>query len=334
MQVGVDELLPMSAFHRKNGRLVDRIYAGIVLSFRLLSRVAFLFKPCDILLVHREAFPFFTPFFERIATRRAKVSILDIDDAIYTDPTHRRDWRSVMRNPTRALEFRDLFDLVLCGNDVLMNDFGSGKADVLFTPTCPPTSTFDTIRRPTNPRTIMWTGSQSTLGSLISVLPQVMLACETEDLILHVLGGANIVELPRHPRILAERWSIDAEMELLGRASLGLMPLPDTAWERGKSGYKAILYLCAGLPSVISPVGINKRLAAEFALISSCSGNDWALAIVEALKESGRHVGADSVVAESTRLLARDMFDSAANASRTVDHILSRCASGNHVPSI
>ncbi|MCM0615260.1 hypothetical protein MOD31_04435 [Paenarthrobacter sp. TYUT067] len=324
MSVHVDELLPASAFKRKNGNILDRLFAGSVLLGRLFLRIIVISRPSDILIVHREAFPFFTPVFERIAAKRSGMAILDIDDAVYADPTHRRDWRRILRNPVRALEYKDMFDVILCGNDVLLGDFDNGKATVVYAPTCPPVATFDTIRRPSDPRILMWTGSQSTLGSLQKVLPQVLDACESHDLVLHVLGGANISELPKHPRIRAQLWSAEAEMELLGRASLGLMPLPDTEWERGKSGYKAILYLCAGLPSVISPVGINRRLAEEYESISACNDNDWTATIARALESSNAYNGLVSTNEDSSQALARGVFHSSDNASRTVDSVLSQ----------
>ena len=324
MSVHIDELLPVSAFRRKNGNILDRLYAGCVLLLRLILRLAFIFRASDILLVHREAFPFFTPVFERIAAKRSGIAVLDIDDAIYTDPTHRKDWRRILRNPVRALEYKDIFDVILCGNDILLDDFDHGKAKVVFAPTCPPVASFEIVRHPSDPRILMWTGSQSTLGSLKDVLPQVLDACQRHDLILHVLGGANISELPKHARIQSQLWSAEAEMDLLGRASLGLMPLPDTDWERGKSGYKAILYLCAGLPSLISPVGINQRLAEEFESISACDDNDWSAAISRALRPSNGYDGHILTRGESSQALAREVFYSSDNASRTLNSLLSQ----------
>jgi glycosyltransferase involved in cell wall biosynthesis len=56
------------------------------------------------------------------------------------------------------------------------------------------------------------------------------------------------------------RWSESTEVDELGEFDLGIMPLPDTPWTRGKSGFKLIQYMAAGLPVVASPVGVNSTL--------------------------------------------------------------------------
>jgi hypothetical protein len=244
---------------------------------------------------------------------------LDIDDAIYAVPTHTRDWRRLLRKPEKSLEFSNLFDLVFCGNEMLKKTFGNSHALAELYPTCPPVETFDIVPRESEQIALMWTGSQSTLGSLEGVLPDVLGVCEQEDLHLFVLGGANIADLPPHPRLSAARWTNEAEQELLARASIGLMPLPDTEWERGKSGYKAILYLCAGMRSLVSPVGINRSLCDEYEAISACGDKEWASSLRRAVEEV-RRTGRE----RNSLVQAKLAFDSKANAIRAVDAIMAK----------
>lgn len=321
VDVRVHELLSAEAFAGKNGSKIQRLYAAGVLSSKILSRLFVVFQHCDILLVHREAFPFFTPIFERIATRRAKVAVLDVDDAIYAPPTHTRDWRQRLRKPARALELKNYFDMIFCGNEMLRMAFCGGRAATELYPTCPPLKTFDIVSDETNEIALMWTGSQSTLGSLRTILPDVLRFCEEEGLHFYILGGENVAELPPHSHMTAARWTEDAESYLLRRSSIGLMPLPDTEWERGKSGYKAILYLCAGIRAVVSPVGINRLLCEDFSSITSCGDDEWVASLRNVVAEV-RSNGVD----RSSRHKARARFDSAANAVRAVDAITERVA--------
>ncbi|WP_157365172.1 hypothetical protein [Arthrobacter sp. QXT-31] len=317
IDVQVHELFSDKAFTQKNERGAARIYAAAVLLLRIVSRIFFLFRRCDILVVHREAFPFFTPLMERLAAKRSQVTILDIDDAIHAAPTHIRDWRRLLRQPVRALEFASIFDLILCGNESLVETYGSGKATAVYQPTCPPSSTFEIEHQPGAPITLLWTGSQSTLGSLQTVLTEVLEVCDEEQIFLDVLGGTNIEDLPAHPRLRARRWSNQTEAELLRSASIGLMPLPDTEWERGKSGYKAILYLCAGMKAVVSPVGINSQLADDYESISACDAERWSHEIrraVRSVRENGLSSGSQHE--------ARAHFDTDVNAKSAVDLIL------------
>lgn len=319
VDVSIHELFTRSAFSNKNGSFIERIGAASQLGWQLLRRLTLFSRKYDVVLVHREAFPFFTPSLERLISRRAKVAVLDVDDAIYSPPTHIKDWRQALRQPDKALEYSVIFDLIFCGNEMLRDAFSGKRAEAEIYPTCPPPETFELEREDTSAVSVMWTGSQSTLGSLMAVLPEVLTVCEQENLTLYVLGGANIDSLPSHPRLVAARWSHEQEQQLLAKADIGLMPLPDTDWERGKSGYKAILYLCAGLQAVVSPVGINKVLSEKYDSIHACSDEDWASSLRSVI-ERVRRSGSD----HSSRTQARSEFDVRRNASQAVSAILAR----------
>lgn len=317
--VHVHELFTDYVFRHKNGVFLKRIAAALVLLIRMVARVFLCFRRQQIVIVHREAMPVFTPFFERIVCRRAEYSILDVDDAIYANPTHSRDWRSIMRQPRNALKFADIFDEILCGNPQLMRAFGTGSARTRLVPTCPPEEVWsiDRAMTPSGRRPVIgWTGSQSTLASLESVLEATLLVCEETDASLIVLGGANVSELPSHPRLTAQRWSLSREQQLLATADVGIMPLIDTEWERGKSGYKAVLFLCAGMRVVASPVGVNAELIKRYEAVAD--GSEWQHALKETVLLAG--IGP---LPEATRAEARHEFSSDAVASAVVDSVLS-----------
>lgn len=319
VDVNIHELFTSSAFSNKNGSIVERIGAASQLGWQLFRRLTLFSRRYDVVVVHREAFPFFTPSLERLISRRATVAVLDVDDAIYSPPTHIKDWRQALRRPEKALEYSAIFDLIFCGNEMLRDAFDGDSADVTIYPTCPPAETFELEREDSSSLSVLWTGSQSTLGSLLTVLPEVLSVCEQENLTLYVLGGANVESLPSHPRLVPARWSHEQEQKLLAKADIGLMPLPNTDWERGKSGYKAILYLCAGLRAVVSPVGINKELSEKYDSIQSSSHDDWASSLTS-LVEKVRQSGPD----DSSRIQARSEFDIRRNAGQAVNAILAK----------
>lgn len=319
-QVRTHELLDSWSFKHKNDGGPFRIAIMLKLFLSLVLRLKHLTDQCDVLVVHREAFPFFTPHMERMAVRHARLSLLDVDDAIYEEPTHRRDWRSRLRSPQRALEFKNMFDVISCGNRSLSTDFDGGSARVLIAPTCPPNWVWSVASATPEGCTILWTGSQSTLGSLQRVLPDILRACEDGDMILRVLGAKNIDELPNHPRLEAKRWTEDREREWLRRSAIGIMPLPnDSPWESGKSGYKAILYLCAGLHAFVSPVGVNTELAKRFDSVDCCADSEWYRKLVEyahAWQES-------SVKSKVIDTGARETFNAQLIASQVVNTLTS-----------
>lgn len=316
--VRVHELFTGFVFRNKNAGLLLKAVAGIILCARLFQRlVLIVFTRADIAIVHREAMPFFTPVFERLVAERARVSVLDVDDAIYTSPTHSKDWRSFLRKPERALDYSSIFDVILCGNQQLMEVFGGGTAQVAYSPTCPPEYVWniDGNQDLSNGVVLAWTGSQSTLGSLQEVLNETLIVCEEMGARLRVLGGDNVTELPEHPNLTATRWTAEAESDLLQSAQIGLMPLPTTEWESGKSGFKAILFLCSGMRVVASPVGINAQLISDYGAV--LDGTVWSETLRVAIRETQR-----AEPEKVSRAKARETFDSLENARNTVALLL------------
>ena len=74
-----------------------------------------------------------------------------------------------------------------------------------------------------------------------------------------ILIGAAPGSLPGLP-VEHVVWSPETEAAELARCDVGLMPLPDLPWERGKCGYKLIQYMASALPVVASPVGANREI--------------------------------------------------------------------------
>jgi hypothetical protein len=318
--VRVRTLMSSSMFRQKNDRGARRLAVLLSMAVRLFLRsVRVLGDRGDVCVVHREAFPFFTPAVESHLRKRFTLMVLDVDDAIYAQPTHGHDWRRWLRDPRGVNKFREIFDLFLCGGPRVAGFFdplGDGRA--LVHPTCPPSSTVRIARR--SERQILWTGSQSTLSSLQGVLDEVLEFCEQEGFVLRVLGGKNVDDLPPHPSLRVSRWTETEELEALSTASFGIMPLPNTEWEAGKSAYKALLYLTAGLPAVVSPVGLNGDLARQLpAVVAAEAKTDWSRALSEA-----RELGDGAVEATTATVVGE--FGTHQRRRAAVDRILRELA--------
>lgn len=318
--VRVRTLMTSGMFLQKNDRGVRRLAVVLSLAIRLCVRsVRVLSDRGDVCVVHREAFPFFTPAVESRLRKRFRLMVLDVDDAIYAQPTHGQDWRRWLRDPRGVSGFREIFDLFLCGGPRVAEFFDpldQGRAMVH--PTCPPASTVRIARR--SKKEILWTGSQSTLSSLQGVLGEVLEFCEKEDFVLRVLGGKNVDDLEPHPSLRASRWTEADEFLALSTASFGIMPLPDTEWEAGKSAYKALLYLTAGLPAVVSPVGLNGDLARQFpAVVAAVAETDWTEALSEARE-------LDQGAVDATTATVVEEFGTHQRRQMAVDRILQELA--------
>jgi hypothetical protein len=108
------------------------------------------------------------------------------------------------------------------------------------------------------PFTLGWIGSPLTSAYLEPLRPALVELAARQSFRI-VLVGASPTALAGLP-VERVAWSLETEAAQLARFDVGLMPLPDLPWERGKCGYKLIQYMASSLPVVASPVGANRDI--------------------------------------------------------------------------
>ncbi|HEY8412954.1 MAG TPA: glycosyltransferase family 4 protein, partial [Pyrinomonadaceae bacterium] len=105
------------------------------------------------------------------------------------------------------------------------------------------------------PIVIGWTGSYSTVQHLDTLRGALQKLAETEKFRLRVIGTPSYECAPVETE--AMQWRAVTELEDLGAIDIGVMPLPDDNWSKGKCGLKALQFMALGIPTVCSPVGVN-----------------------------------------------------------------------------
>lgn len=200
-----------------------------------------------------------------------KKIIYDFDDAIWlTDKTEESWFETTLRWRTKVGAICQWSYKVSCGNSYLCDYARQFNKNVVLNPTTIDTdkmhnSLYHEGDSPLDQRgksssghvVIGWTGSHSTLKYLES-LGVVMESIEKKYNSVSFLIIAD--KQPRLPakRIEFRKWSKETEVADLAEMDIGIMPLPDDEWTKGKCGFKALQYMAMGIPAVVSPVAVNK----------------------------------------------------------------------------
>ncbi|MGH7406763.1 MAG: glycosyltransferase, partial [Candidatus Methylomirabilales bacterium] len=215
----------------------------------------------DVVFVFREAALLGRPWIERLMSRRVPV-VFDFDDAIYmAGASGANAWSRILKSKGKTEAICRLSRHVTVGNE-LLGEFARRYATaVTVVPTTIDTNAYDVRPRPENPRPVVgWSGSATTLPYLATLAPALQRLSERHEFELHVIGGETHVKgVPLH----CKPWRPDTEVEDLRAFDIGLMPLSDDEWSRGKCGLKALQYMGLGIPPVVSPVGVNTTIVRD-----------------------------------------------------------------------
>jgi len=214
--------------------------------------------------------------------------VLDVDDAIWLDSSPDAGGHRLARLKGTARKLRWLAeraDAVVAGNDLLADWLGRYSANVVVVPSLVEHREIPAREHEAGERVLIgWLGSPSTvpaLRRLVAPLSRLAADASTEAELL-VMGG-SAPEVPGL-RVREESWSEAAERRFLAEVDIGLMPLPDNAWTRGKCAYKALQYMAAGIPVVADDVGVSAQVIGhERGGLIVPAGGDW----VEPLRELG-----------------------------------------------
>lgn len=219
----------------------------------------------DVTLLQREMLSTFVTL-EPLTSRPR---VLDIDDAIWI---HRRG--------SFADRLFDLCDHVICGNDFLAAHVLRRNCNVTVIPTAVDTDRFSPAKRlVAHSRPVIgWFGVSSGFRFLYSIERALaVILNKYPEATLCVISNRR----PRFREISADRveyipYTRSREVDAIRNLTVGLMPLDDTDWSRGKCSYKMLLYMACGIPAVVTPVGMNTEVLAKgSAGLAASTESDW-----------------------------------------------------------
>lgn len=234
----------------------------------------------DLVWIEYEALPWLPAFAERYLASRRNGYVVDYDDAIF----HRYDLhRSGLVR--RMLGGKIDFIMRRAGVVVVGNSYLKARAQAAGAHRIETLPTAVDLKRysPAPPAsskvfTIGWVGSPSTSKYLLTLASVLEKFCASHGARLVVVGTRNI---DLHGLPLEFRpWSEATEVRDILSFDVGIMPLPDEPWERGKCGYKLIQYMACGRPVIASPTGANAQIVIHGANgFLATSEGDWTAAL-------------------------------------------------------
>jgi glycosyltransferase involved in cell wall biosynthesis len=217
----------------------------------------------DLIYIYSEAALVGPAVIETLISWAGVPVVFDFDDAIflrYTYISPVNGYLRLLKFPGKTRTICGLASHVIAGNSNLANYANRFCKNVTIVPSTVDINsyTIENPRPPAEPPVIGWTGSYSTIQYLDNLRVALQQLAQRERFKLRVIGvpdyridGVDVEAIP---------WNAETEVADLRGIDIGIMPLTDDEWTRGKCGMKALQYMALGIPTVCSPVGVNPRI--------------------------------------------------------------------------
>jgi len=229
----------------------------------------------DLAIIHYDAMPYFPAMIETLLMRSNIKYVYDFDDAAF----HQYD---ESRNPivrfflsNKIAKVIKSAACVFAGSEYLAEYAKRTNDSVVVVPTVVDTDRFPLKRHVQSDRALVlgWIGSPSSTAYLTGIFPTIEKLTQIRPVKVIVIGATpfDVSECDVEFR----EWSEETEISDLLECDIGIMPLSDVPWARGKCAFKLIQYMACGLPVVASPVGANAGVVGKDAGFLASTPEEW-----------------------------------------------------------
>ena len=218
-------------------------------------------RPYNAIWVHYELFPYLPGIVERLGRVINTPIIVDYDDATFHTYDSSPNWIVRRFLGGKLAPLLSGASACCCGNAYLQNYIAKFCPNTILIPTVVDTDRYRTADRSANKLLVIgWIGSPTTWKYVKPLLPMLCKLAKEEGVIFRAVGAGDEAKQDQFPGCELVAWDEASEVSAVQAMDIGIMPVPDGPFERGKCGYKLIQYMACGLPVIASPVGVNTKI--------------------------------------------------------------------------
>lgn len=216
----------------------------------------------DLIFIFREGFLLGSSYFERQLAKKSNV-IFDYDDAIWITSAVSKNnkWLRFLKNPNKTSQIIEVSKMIFAGNSYLADYAKQFNKNVVIVPTTIDTNIYLPAYNANKGRIcIGWSGSFSTIVHFTTCLEALKIIQKKyrDKVYFKVIGSEDYYNTELNIKGLP--WRKETEVEDLQEIDIGIMPLPDDKWSKGKCGLKGLQYMSLEIPTIMSPIGVNTEI--------------------------------------------------------------------------
>ena len=217
----------------------------------------------DLIVIYREVLPTKSIYFEKYIAKKNIPIIYDFDDAIWVkDVSEVNKKISFLKDEKKIEKILPLCKHITCGNEYLASFARKINSNVTIIPSTVDTDLYQPIIKSSKSDVVKigWVGSHTTVKHF-EMIKDVYLELNknfNKRIEFILIGDENYHN--KKLGIKGIKWENKKEVELFNSFDIGIMPIPNNEWSKGKCGMKGLLYMSVGIPTVMSAVGMNKKI--------------------------------------------------------------------------
>lgn len=302
------------------GKIIQKVWIVLKGAFKRYADLRRA-KDFDIIFIFREAFFTGSYYFEKKISKKGKKVIFDFDDAIWIDNVSNSNKSfAFLKDASKTSNIINLSDLVFAGNEYLKSYASQFNVNIVVIPTTIDTNEYRPVKVATQNKVVIgWSGSITTIQHFeyaVAVLKKIKNKY-VDKIEIKVIGDANYVNAELEIKGLG--WNKTTEISDLCSFDIGIMPLPNDEWAKGKCGLKGLQYMALEVPTIMSPVGVNTEIIENgINGFLATTENDWierlsdlieSKELREKIGKSGRQTVVEKYSVEANKQKYLDAFN-------------------------